>query len=90
MNTPAIADLILTNGRFHTLDRSNPQADAVAIADGRFVAVGDAADVMRHRLVLSYEALSEDISADRILATILQRVPAPTVPLREHAVAACA
>ena len=49
MNTPAIADLILTNGRFHTLDRSNPQADAVAIADGRFVAVGDAADVMRHR-----------------------------------------
>jgi predicted amidohydrolase YtcJ len=49
MNTPAIADLILTNGRFHTLDRSNPQADAVAIADGRFVAVGPAADVMRHR-----------------------------------------
>jgi predicted amidohydrolase YtcJ len=49
MNTPAIADLILTNGRFHTLDRANPQADAVAIVDGRFVAVGDAADVMRHR-----------------------------------------
>jgi predicted amidohydrolase YtcJ len=49
MNTPAIADLILTNGRFHTLDRSNPQADTVAIADGRFVAVGAAADVMRHR-----------------------------------------
>jgi len=49
MNLPAIADLILTNGRFHTLDRSNPQADAVAIAGGRFVAVGDAADVMRHR-----------------------------------------
>jgi len=49
MNTPVIADLILTNGRFHTLDRSNPQADTVAIADGRFVAVGNAADVMRHR-----------------------------------------
>jgi predicted amidohydrolase YtcJ len=48
MNTPAIADLILTNGRFHTLDRSNPQADAVAIAAGRFIAVGAAADVMRH------------------------------------------
>ena len=47
-----------------------------------------AADVMRHRLVLSYEALSEDISADRILATILQRVPPPAVPLREHAVVA--
>jgi predicted amidohydrolase YtcJ len=49
MSTPAIADLILTNGRFHTLDRSNPQADAVAVADGRFLAVGNAADVMRHR-----------------------------------------
>ena len=35
MNTPAIADLILTNGRFHTLDRANPQADAVAIAATR-------------------------------------------------------
>lgn len=49
MNTPAIADLILTNGRFHTLDRTRPQAEAVAIADGRFLAVGDAAEVMRHR-----------------------------------------
>lgn len=49
VNSFAIADLILTNGRFHTLDRSNPQAEAVAIADGRFLAVGDAADVMRHR-----------------------------------------
>jgi MoxR-like ATPase len=47
-----------------------------------------AADVIRHRLVLSYEALSEDISADRILATILQRVSPPAVPLREHAVVA--
>jgi len=44
-----------------------------------------AADVMRHRLVLSYEALSEDVSADQVLATILQRVPPPTVPLRDHA-----
>jgi MoxR-like ATPase len=44
-----------------------------------------AADVMRHRLVLSYEALSEDVSADRILSTILARVPPPSVPLRDHA-----
>ncbi|MBP0588138.1 amidohydrolase [Paraburkholderia sp. LEh10] len=39
-------DLILHNGRFTTLDRSNPTATAVAIADGRFVAVGSDADVM--------------------------------------------
>jgi predicted amidohydrolase YtcJ len=33
-------DLILTNGRITTLDRSNPVAEAVAIAGGRFTAVG--------------------------------------------------
>jgi MoxR-like ATPase len=44
-----------------------------------------AADVMRHRLVLSYEALSDGVSADRILSTILGRVAPPSVPLRDHA-----
>ena len=39
-------DLILRNGQFTTLDRSNPQADAVAIKDGRFMAVGAERDVM--------------------------------------------
>ena len=43
-----------------------------------------AMDVMRHRLVLSFEALSDDISADRILASILGRVPMPVVPLQER------
>ena len=39
-------DLILRNGQFTTLDRSNPQADAVAIKDGRFIAAGLERDVM--------------------------------------------
>lgn len=39
-------DLILHNGRITTLDRANPVATAVAIKDGRFVAVGADADVM--------------------------------------------
>ena len=39
------ADLILHNGRFSTLDRSNASPDAVAIADGRFLSVGRARDV---------------------------------------------
>ncbi|WP_028311635.1 amidohydrolase [Derxia gummosa] len=39
-------DLILHNGRFTTLDRANPEADAVAIRDGRFASVGRAADVL--------------------------------------------
>jgi len=42
-----------------------------------------ARDVMRHRMVLSFEALSDDISADRLLTTILETVRMPVVPLRE-------
>jgi predicted amidohydrolase YtcJ len=40
------ADLILHDGYFTTLDRSNPTATAVAITDGKFVAVGRDSDVM--------------------------------------------
>ena len=40
------ADLILKNGRFTTLDRSNPSASAVAITDGVFTAVAEERDVM--------------------------------------------
>src|SRR5260370_13561448 len=39
------ADLILYNGRYSTLDRSNASPDAVAIADGRFLSVGRVRDV---------------------------------------------
>lgn len=45
----AHADLILVNGRITTMDPRRPQADAVAIAAGRFVAVGAAKQVLRHR-----------------------------------------
>jgi len=40
------ADLILRDGRFTTLDRSNPVATAVAITNGVFTAVGRDSDVM--------------------------------------------
>jgi len=39
-------DLILHNGRFTTLDRANPVAEAVAIKDGRFTRVGRAEEVL--------------------------------------------
>ena len=39
-------DLLLHNGRFTTLDRANPVADAVAIRDGRFLRVGRREDVL--------------------------------------------
>ncbi len=41
-------------------------------------------DVLRHRLTLSYEALSEGITADRLVADILRAVPAPDKPLDAH------
>jgi MoxR-like ATPase len=44
-----------------------------------------ALDVMRHRLVLTYEALSDNVSSDDILKKILDRIPIPVVPLHEHA-----
>ncbi len=44
-----------------------------------------ALDVMRHRLVLTYEALSDNVTSDDILKKILDRVPLPVVPLHEHA-----
>ncbi len=43
-----------------------------------------ALDVMRHRIVLSYEALSDDVTADDLLTKILETVPIPMVPLRER------
>ncbi|MBD9415153.1 amidohydrolase [Pseudomonas sp. PDM16] len=42
-------DLILHNGRIHTVDREKPNASAVAIHQGRFVAVGSDAEVMALR-----------------------------------------
>jgi predicted amidohydrolase YtcJ len=41
-----VPDLVLRNGRFTTLDRAKPIASAVAIREGKFVAVGDDAEVV--------------------------------------------
>jgi MoxR-like ATPase len=41
-------------------------------------------DVLRHRLSLSYEALSESMAADDILKEIMRAVPAPEKPLEAH------
>src|SRR5262245_56762674 len=40
-------DLILFNGRITTLDRQNPQAQAIAIRGDRFIAAGTEQDLMR-------------------------------------------
>lgn len=43
------ADLILHNGVVYTVDQSNSTAQAVAIKDGKFVAVGSNSDVLKFR-----------------------------------------
>lgn len=57
-------------------------ARALALLRGRNYALpedfGDlAADVLRHRLVLSYEALSEGLDSDALISQIMARVPLP-------------
>lgn len=64
-------------------------ARALAFVRGRPYALPQdvldmALDVMRHRMVLSYEALSDNVSADDLLKKILDRIPIPVVPLHEH------
>jgi len=65
-------------------------AKALAFVRGRNYALPQdvldmAFDVIRHRLVLSYEALSDNVTADDLLKKIFDSIPIPVVPLREHA-----
>jgi len=65
-------------------------ARALAFLRGRDYAVPQdvtdlVADVFRHRLVLSYEALAEGITADEIIGRVMQHVRAPEKPLHKHA-----
>jgi MoxR-like ATPase len=39
-------------------------------------------DVLRHRLVLSYEAMADDVTADHVLNRILAALPVPDIELR--------
>jgi MoxR-like ATPase len=62
-------------------------ARALAFVRGRDYALPPdltdlALDVFRHRLVLSYEALSDEVSADALLEKILAALPVPTLSLQ--------
>ncbi|MDQ7993162.1 MAG: AAA family ATPase, partial [Propionicimonas sp.] len=60
-------------------------ARALALLRGREYAVpGDltdlAPDVFRHRIVLSYEALSDDVAADEVVGQVMAAVAVPDLP----------
>src|SRR6476661_6730642 len=63
-------------------------ARALAMLRGRTYALPEdisdlVPDVLRHRIALSYEALSEGMNSDAVIAQIMAKVPAPPRPL-EH------
>ena len=64
-------------------------ARALAFVRGRNYALPQevrdlAPDVIRHRLVLSYEALADNVSPDELVNQIVDSVPVPEVPLHER------
>ena len=68
-------------------------ARALAMMRGRSYVLPEdmtdlALDVLRHRLVLSYEALSEGLTADAIVLKIMAKIPAPAKPLAHEKLAA--
>ena len=68
-------------------------ARALALLRGRRYALPEdmvdlVPDVLRHRLVLSYEALSEGLSADAVVSKIMAKIPVPAKPLEHEKLAA--
>ena len=74
---------------------ASPRASIALVAGARALAflrgrdyvlppdLGDLAlDVLRHRLVLSYEALADDVDPDTVVTRVLSAVPAPRVVLQ--------
>jgi MoxR-like ATPase len=65
---------------------------ALALIRGRDYALAEdlnslVKDALRHRLVLTYQALAEDMSPDAILDRVLHTVPVPSVDLPRQSVA---
>jgi MoxR-like ATPase len=63
-------------------------ARAMAMLRGRGYALPEdmtdlVPDVLRHRIVLSYEALSEGFNSDALIQKIMAKIPPPAKPL-EH------
>jgi MoxR-like ATPase len=64
-------------------------AKALAFLRGRDYALpGDARDlardVLRHRIVPSYEALADGVTPDDLLGPVIDAVPLPDIPLRDR------
>jgi MoxR-like ATPase len=70
-------------------------ARALALLRGRAYALPEdmtdlVPDVLRHRLVLSYEALADGLQADALIDKLLRKLPPPDKPLAHHETAPAA
>jgi MoxR-like ATPase len=68
-------------------------ARALAMLRGRSYALPEdmtdlVPDVLRHRIVLSYEALSDGLSSDALIGKIMAKIPPPAKPLEHEKLAA--
>jgi MoxR-like ATPase len=83
-NLPELTDLITYGASPRASLALVAGARALALLRGRNYAVPQdvfdiSPDVLRHRLVLSYEALAQGLTVEQILARLLATVPAPRV-----------
>ena len=87
----------LADAAKHVMYGASPRATIGMIEAGRALAflrgrdyvlpedvIDITADVLRHRIVLSYEALSDGVTADDLIKQVLKAVPAPEKVLEAH------
>jgi MoxR-like ATPase len=89
---PAIADYVAYGASPRGPISLVQAARALALVRGRDYVIPDdlgalAKDAMRHRLVLTYQALAEEVSADSVLDAVLAAVPVPQLDLARARVA---
>ena len=90
---PELARLITFGASPRATINLTEGARALALLRGRSYALPEdmtdlVPDVLRHRLVLSYEALSEGLDSDAVLAKITARITPPAKPLEHEPLAA--
>ncbi len=90
---PELARLITYGASPRATINLTEGARALAMLRGRSYALPEdmsdlVPDVLRHRLVLSYEALSEGLDSDAVLAKITARITPPAKPLEHEPLAA--
>jgi MoxR-like ATPase len=73
--SPRGAQALVLSGKVRALLDGRPNVSVDDIRAG-------APAALRHRLVLGYEASADDVSADQIVAEVLDAVPPPAAGLR--------